>query len=201
VYRINRKTKEAFVLYDAAENEVSALALDKNGNLYAGTAKPAKSPARTPKARAKRKISADVPKAAPPTCRSLRAAARKSESAGAAESEPRSARAGTEEIRRDADAAVHAAKSPSVRPVLLADKDDDGMMIRKNPSLRRASRNSHALALIRKWRVARPPAPTRGGPLITGGSVQPRAEGNAIYKIQPTASSPKSSASQFSSSR
>lgn len=38
VYRINRKTREVFVLYDAPETEVSALALDAKGNLYAGTA-------------------------------------------------------------------------------------------------------------------------------------------------------------------
>jgi outer membrane protein assembly factor BamB len=38
VYRINRKTGEAFILYDAAETEVSALALDAKGNLYAATA-------------------------------------------------------------------------------------------------------------------------------------------------------------------
>ncbi len=37
VYRINRKTRDVFVLYDAAETEISALALDKDGNLYAGT--------------------------------------------------------------------------------------------------------------------------------------------------------------------
>jgi len=38
VYRINRKTKEVFVLFDAPESEVGALALDAKGNLYAGTA-------------------------------------------------------------------------------------------------------------------------------------------------------------------
>ena len=37
VYRVNRKTKDVFVLYDAAESEISALALDADGNLYAGT--------------------------------------------------------------------------------------------------------------------------------------------------------------------
>jgi ligand-binding sensor domain-containing protein len=37
VYRVNRKTKDVFVLYDAAESEISALALDRDGNLYAGT--------------------------------------------------------------------------------------------------------------------------------------------------------------------
>src|SRR5437016_7380614 len=37
VYRINRKTRDVFVLYDAAESEISALALDADGNLYAGT--------------------------------------------------------------------------------------------------------------------------------------------------------------------
>jgi WD40 repeat protein len=38
VYRVNRKTKEKFVLYDAGESEVAALALDDKGNLYAATA-------------------------------------------------------------------------------------------------------------------------------------------------------------------
>src|SRR4051794_15547804 len=38
VYRVNRKTGESFILYDAAEAEVTALALDAKGNLYAGTA-------------------------------------------------------------------------------------------------------------------------------------------------------------------
>jgi hypothetical protein len=37
VYRVNRKTHESFVLYDAAEAEVGALALDRAGNLYVGT--------------------------------------------------------------------------------------------------------------------------------------------------------------------
>ena len=38
IYRVNRKTGESFVLYDAAEAEISALALDAQGNLYASTA-------------------------------------------------------------------------------------------------------------------------------------------------------------------
>jgi hypothetical protein len=38
IYRVNRKTGESFVLYDAAESEISALALDAKGNLYAATA-------------------------------------------------------------------------------------------------------------------------------------------------------------------
>jgi len=37
VYRVNRKTGESFVLYNAAESEIGALALDRNGNLYAAT--------------------------------------------------------------------------------------------------------------------------------------------------------------------
>lgn len=37
VYRINRKSGESFVLLDAAETEISALALDAKGNLYAAT--------------------------------------------------------------------------------------------------------------------------------------------------------------------
>ena len=37
VYRVNRKTGENFVLYNAPESEIGALALDKKGNLYAAT--------------------------------------------------------------------------------------------------------------------------------------------------------------------
>lgn len=38
VYRVNRKTHESYVLYDASESEVAALTLDGKGNLYVGTA-------------------------------------------------------------------------------------------------------------------------------------------------------------------
>ncbi|HYO07810.1 MAG TPA: PQQ-binding-like beta-propeller repeat protein [Tepidisphaeraceae bacterium] len=38
VYRLNRKTKEVYVVHDAPESEISALAMDKKGNLYAATA-------------------------------------------------------------------------------------------------------------------------------------------------------------------
>lgn len=37
IYRINRRTGESFVLYNATESEVGALAIDKEGNLYAAT--------------------------------------------------------------------------------------------------------------------------------------------------------------------
>lgn len=37
VYRVNRKTGQSFVLYNAPEAEVGALVLDKSGNLYAAT--------------------------------------------------------------------------------------------------------------------------------------------------------------------
>lgn len=53
VYRVNRKTGESFVLYNAAEAEVSALALDREGNLFAGTAEAreeATAPAAAPEA-------------------------------------------------------------------------------------------------------------------------------------------------------
>jgi hypothetical protein len=48
VYRVNRKTGESFVLYNAVESEVSALALDKNGNLYAGTSEAKEEPPPAP---------------------------------------------------------------------------------------------------------------------------------------------------------
>src|SRR4029078_13321917 len=38
VYRVNRKTGESFVLFDAPEAEVSALVMDRQGNVYASTA-------------------------------------------------------------------------------------------------------------------------------------------------------------------
>lgn len=38
VYRVNRKTGESFIVYDAPEAEVSALVMDEAGNVYAGTA-------------------------------------------------------------------------------------------------------------------------------------------------------------------
>jgi hypothetical protein len=44
VYRVNRKTKESFVMFDAAESEISALALDGKGNLYAATAEASETP-------------------------------------------------------------------------------------------------------------------------------------------------------------
>jgi WD40 repeat protein len=37
VYRVNRKTKDVFVMHDAAESEISALVLASDGTLYAGT--------------------------------------------------------------------------------------------------------------------------------------------------------------------
>jgi hypothetical protein len=44
VYRVNRKTHDSFVLYDAAESEISALALDAQGNLYVGTSEASDQP-------------------------------------------------------------------------------------------------------------------------------------------------------------
>jgi hypothetical protein len=44
VYRVNRKNKEVFVLFDAPESEVGALALDAKGNLYAATAEASETP-------------------------------------------------------------------------------------------------------------------------------------------------------------
>src|SRR5687768_7457131 len=37
VYRVNRKTKDVFVVHDADESEISALVLTSDGTLYAGT--------------------------------------------------------------------------------------------------------------------------------------------------------------------
>ncbi|HEX3356958.1 MAG TPA: hypothetical protein VHS31_08305 [Tepidisphaeraceae bacterium] len=45
IYRINRKTKDTFVVFDAPETEISALLLDKDGTLFAGTASEIETPA------------------------------------------------------------------------------------------------------------------------------------------------------------
>ncbi|HVT87631.1 MAG TPA: hypothetical protein VHD56_02160 [Tepidisphaeraceae bacterium] len=37
IYRVNRKTGDAFVVYDSQQDEISALARDSHGNLYAGS--------------------------------------------------------------------------------------------------------------------------------------------------------------------
>ena len=44
IYRVNRRNGDTFVVYNCAESEVSALALDKNGNLYAGTSEAREEP-------------------------------------------------------------------------------------------------------------------------------------------------------------
>jgi hypothetical protein len=44
IYRINRKTKDEFVVFDAPETEISALLLDKDGTLFAGTASEIETP-------------------------------------------------------------------------------------------------------------------------------------------------------------
>jgi hypothetical protein len=44
VYRVNRKTHETFVMYDAQESEISALALDAKGNLFVGTSEASDQP-------------------------------------------------------------------------------------------------------------------------------------------------------------
>ncbi len=44
VYRIDRKARKSFVLYNAAETEIGALALDAKGNLYVGTAQASDQP-------------------------------------------------------------------------------------------------------------------------------------------------------------
>ena len=40
VYRVDRTKRTSFVLYNAAETEIGALALDEKGNLFVGTAQP-----------------------------------------------------------------------------------------------------------------------------------------------------------------
>lgn len=48
VYRVNRNTGESFVVYNAAETEITALALDQKGNLYAATGQAREEPPAPP---------------------------------------------------------------------------------------------------------------------------------------------------------
>jgi hypothetical protein len=74
VYRINRKTREVFVVFDAPESEVSALALDAKGNLYAGTGEASEKAAPVPGTPASTRVPRTRPAApkAPAACRSRR---------------------------------------------------------------------------------------------------------------------------------
>jgi hypothetical protein len=44
VYRVNRNSGESFIVYDAPEAEISAIVLDKAGNVYAGTSEAREEP-------------------------------------------------------------------------------------------------------------------------------------------------------------
>ncbi len=44
VYRVNRKTRESFVMYNAPETEISGLALDDKGDLFVGTSQTSDQP-------------------------------------------------------------------------------------------------------------------------------------------------------------
>jgi hypothetical protein len=63
VYRVNRKTHDSFVMYNATEGEIGALALDAKGNLYVGTAAASDQPAQPDDTGAKDK--SGRPEAAP----------------------------------------------------------------------------------------------------------------------------------------
>ncbi len=57
VYRVNRRTRQSFVLYNAAETEIGALAVGPRGDLYVGTAQASDpSPPSTDDAAAKDKV-------------------------------------------------------------------------------------------------------------------------------------------------
>ncbi len=47
VYRVDRRTRQSFVLYNAAETEIGAMAVDDKGNLYVGTSQTSDAPAGT----------------------------------------------------------------------------------------------------------------------------------------------------------
>ena len=56
VYRVNRRTRESFVLYNAAETEIGAVAVDGKGNVYVGTSQASDAPPPTDEPAAKDKV-------------------------------------------------------------------------------------------------------------------------------------------------
>jgi hypothetical protein len=66
VVRINRQTNESFILYNATEEEIAALAMDQQGNLYAATGQvPAQDQAQQPAENTQKEESSGRPETTP----------------------------------------------------------------------------------------------------------------------------------------
>ncbi len=159
VYKINRKTKESIVLYDAAETEVSALALDAHGKLICRNRRSQRSTRERGRCHRKRKN------------RSPRRHTRRCSNSGRTAGQSRSA---------------SGAKSESGRAESHSEKDDDpGGRPAGDPGEKPAPPEPgpgqpNAPADKQQKPVAPPPG-SQG--INTTGTGQPGAQGNAIYKI------------------
>jgi WD40 repeat protein len=170
VYRVNRKTGESFVLYDAVESEVSALALDAKGNLYVGTAEATEQATPATEEVTKEKI-------------------------GRPEGT-----AGGVPIQAEPPTNPQPPQVPNPNPgqpdpipkklmILIDPKkmdDPDGGADPGNPPAPPApnpGNPKHPGQTGADSKTTTPPTPTQG--INTTGTGQPRPEGNAIYRIDP----------------
>ena len=179
VYRIDRRTRRSFVLYNAAETEIGALAVDAKGNLYVGTAQASDQPPPAgDDAGAKDKVGhpdtggggtpiQDKPPAAPPP------PAGPTPNPGQADPIPKG-------ITPDA---------PKNMMILPPDGDDPtpgdphpGDPHPGDPGLKPPADQKPPAAPQQPGKPAPPPTQQTPNPANTG---QPVSNGNAVYKIDP----------------
>jgi len=186
VFRVNRKTHESFVLYDAAESEVGALTLDAKGNLFVGTAEASEQPP-AEEAAAKEQVGrpegggGGVPIQAEPPTEPQPPPSVPNPNPGQPDPIPKKFVILPADIKHPRDAG-DGGDEPATSP-----------NHRATPAIQ--TRNHRAL---RPSPTRRPPRPNRASIPSAPASHAPRAT-RSIRSI-PTASSPRSSASRCSSS-
>lgn len=153
VYRINRKTKNPFVLYDANETEVSCLALAADGTLYAGTSEV------TPETAAEEQAAAAV-------------------AAGRPETEAGVMPIPSKPPESPEPPAIPDPNPPHPDPIPKADPPADEP---KAPASDAESPESDAAPATPAPSAAAPASPAV--PSTAGSPVQAEAKGNAVYRI------------------
>jgi len=180
VYRVNRKSREVFVVFDAPESEVRALVRDAKGNLYAGTAEASE----TAEAAAARAAAAAAPGGRPegrgvvppipaPPPSDPKPPVLPDPNPG----EPAPIPKHKASLFFMDDPALDAqvlADAPATAPgTLPAPRDDAAPLAPRRP------------APPTRARVV-PPAPAGQKPVDPNAAGQPKPQGNAIYRIEPT---------------
>lgn len=176
VYRVNRKTRESFVLYDAAETEVAALAMDAKENLYVGTAEATEQTETAEEAAAKEQVGrpeggpGGVPIQAEPPAEPEPPPAVPNPNPGQPDPIPKKLVIFPADAR-DARSTRNSDEGPGNKPK----PPGPGNPGEPNPRPQPPGAGS---------KPAAPATPPQQG-INTTGTGQARAEGNAIYKIDP----------------